>query len=101
MNSKQKGKRGELEVAHLLKAHGYDARRGQQYNGADGSADVIGMPGYHVEVKRTERTEVEKWMNQARNDARLGEIPIVFHRRNKEVWKVILDAADFIKIISK
>ena len=38
MNSKHKGKRGELEVAAILREHGYDARRGQQYSGASGDS---------------------------------------------------------------
>ena len=40
MNSRDKGKRGERELAAILKEYGYcEARRGQQYCGADGSAD--------------------------------------------------------------
>tara|TARA_Y100000310_G_scaffold321537_1_gene379279 strand:+ start:434 stop:664 length:231 start_codon:yes stop_codon:yes gene_type:complete len=33
VNSRQKGKRGELEVVHLLKEYGFEARRGQQFKG--------------------------------------------------------------------
>ena len=51
MNSRTKGKRGELEVAHLLKKYGYDARRGQQFAGINGDADVVGLPGIHLEIK--------------------------------------------------
>lgn len=48
-----KGKRGERELAAILKEYGYnEARRGQQYCGADGSADVIGLPGIHIEAKQ-------------------------------------------------
>ena len=39
LNSKQKGKAGELELAHILKDYGYDTRRGQQYCGADAKAN--------------------------------------------------------------
>lgn len=98
MNSRAKGKRGELELAAWLRNHGYpEARRGVQYNGADGSADVIGMPGYHIEVKRVEKTAIEDWLKQAEKDSRENEIPIVFHRRNGEEWKITLRAEDFIK----
>ena len=45
MNSRQKGKGGELELAKLLRAYGYNARRGQQYSGISGDADVVGVPG--------------------------------------------------------
>ena len=44
MNSRTKGKRGELELAKALRLYGYDARRGQQYHGGADSPDVIGLP---------------------------------------------------------
>ena len=97
-NSRDKGKRGELEVANLLKRHGYDARRAQQYCGANGDADVIGLPGIHIEVKRTERLNLNKAMHQAEDDKRYGEIPVVFHRSNAEQWKVTMWASDWIRM---
>jgi len=42
INSKKKGKTGELELAHRLKDYGFDARRTQQFCGKGGeSADVV------------------------------------------------------------
>lgn len=35
MNSRNKGASGERELANKLKEYGYDARRGQQYCGAN------------------------------------------------------------------
>ena len=52
--SRDKGKRGEREVASLLRSYGYDTHRGQQYHGGKDSPDVVGLPGIHIEVKRTE-----------------------------------------------
>lgn len=98
MNSRAKGKRGELELAGELKKLGFDARRGQQYNGADGSADVIGVPGLHIEVKRVENLNIEKAMQQAEGDAKEGETPAVFHRKNREAWKVTMRLEDFVKL---
>lgn len=98
--SRDKGKRGERECAALLKAHGFDARRGQQFNGSDGSADVVGLPGFHVEVKRTEALRIYEAMHQAEGDARDGEIPLVLHRRNRKEWLAILKADDFLEMIN-
>ena len=47
MNSRNKGAAGEREVAGILRGYGYKARRGQQYSGANGDADVVGLPGIH------------------------------------------------------
>lgn len=90
MNSRDKGKRGEQEAARVLKAQGYEARRGQQYSGASGDADVIGLPGIHIEVKRVEKLNVSKAMQQSMRDARDGEMPVVMHRKNKETWLVTM-----------
>lgn len=97
-NSKQKGKRGELEVANMLKKYGYDARRGQQYSGANGDADVVGLPGVHIEVKRVEALNIDKAMEQAITGAKLGEMPAVFHRKNGKEWKATVRLEDFIKL---
>ena len=54
VNSRQKGASYERHVAGLFKAEGYDARRGQQFCGINGDADVIGIPGIHIECKAVE-----------------------------------------------
>jgi negative regulator of genetic competence, sporulation and motility len=99
--SREKGKKGERELASLLREYGYESRRGVQYNGADGSADVVGLPGIHIECKRVERLNIYDAMDQAINDAREDEIPAVFHRRNRDYWKVTLRLEDFMEIYQK
>lgn len=90
MNSRDKGKRGELEVAHTLKEYGYDARRSQQYAGINSDADVVGLPGIHIEVKRVEKLNIDNAVDQSIRDAKIGEIPIVMHRRNQKKWLVTM-----------
>ena len=99
INSRQKGAAGERELANILKEYGYDARRGQQFCGKNGDADVIGIPGIHIECKRVEKLNLENAMNQSINDAREGEIPTVFHRKNRMEWLVTLRMKDFIELI--
>ena len=96
MNSRMKGKRGELELARALRAFGYDCRRGQQYSGANGDADVVGLPGIHIECKRVERLNLYDAMAQAKHDAREGETPAVAHRKDRCKWLVTLELEDFI-----
>ena len=101
MNSNRKGKDGEREIAQYLRAHGLPARRGVQYQGSPDSPDVIGLEGYHIEVKRVENLNLENAMAQSIRDAGVGEIPVVFHRRNRTPWKCTLLLDDFMKIIEK
>lgn len=96
INSKAKGKRGEIEIARMLREYGYDCRRGQQYCGANGDADVVGLPGLHLEIKRVEKLNVENALRQAEADAKAGEIPVVMHRANREEWKVTMRLDDFM-----
>ena len=98
MNSRDKGKRGELEAANLLKGYGYEARRGQQYAGINGDADVVGLPGIHIEVKRVEKLNIENAVDQSCNDASLGELPIVLHRKNKKPWLVTMPFDEWIEL---
>lgn len=101
INSREKGKRGELEVVHLLKDHGWeDARRTAQHcgNNPEGTADVVGLPGIHIEVKRVERLNIDDAMDQSRRDAveTDNSTPVVFHRRTGKPWKVTMDAGDWL-----
>lgn len=91
INSKQKGAVGERELAQLLRNQGWmDARRGVQYSGLKGDADVVGVQGIHIECKRCQQVSDEKWLQQAEHDARIGEIPVVIYRRNHEQWKLLI-----------
>ena len=96
MNSRQKGKRGELELVHILREYGFDVRRGQQYCGANGDADIVGIEGLHIECKRVEKLNINDALMQSTEDARYGEVPCVMHRRNGEPWKVTLWLDNFV-----
>lgn len=98
VNSRQKGARGERELASILKEYGYDTRRGQQYSGANGDADVVGLPGIHVEVKRVEALNIDKALDQSCRDARDSEIPVVMHRKDRKSWKVTLHLCDWMEM---
>ena len=98
VNSRAKGVRGELELRNIFREHGYDARRGQQYCGASGDADVVGLPGIHVESKWVERLNLRDAMAQSIHDARDGEIPTVMHKKNHCGGLVILWVEDVIDI---
>lgn len=102
MNSRQKGKRGELGLAKALREAGYEARRGQQYSGTETSADVVGLPGIHIECKRVEALRLYDALAQAKRDTgESGDCPAVFHRKNKEPWVVIMYMDDWLNLYKK
>ena len=94
-NSREKGKRFERLVAGLFRSIGYKARRGQQYCGANGDADVIGVPGIHIECKAVEKLNLYDAMSQAKADAREGELPVVIHKKNNCKVLVTMEFEDW------
>ena len=70
MNSRNKGAKGERELAEKLRGMGFKTRRGQQYSGANGDADVVGIEGLHIECKRVERLDLDGAMERARRGFR-------------------------------
>lgn len=99
INSKDKGKRAELAVAKLCREAGFDgARRGQQFSGANGDADCVGVPGIHMEVKHVESLNIFNAMDQSIRDAKPDEIPTVFHKKNNKPWLVTMKIEDFFRL---
>ena len=106
INSKDKGKRYELEIANYFKNLGYkNARRSVQYNGKaeKGQADVIGVPFLHIECKHNEKLNVEEALQQAirDNNKHSYKIPVVIHRKNIEKSKVTMTLDDFVQIYAE
>jgi len=98
VNSRNKGKRGEREWRDVLREHGYQARRGQQFAGGQDSPDVISELPYHWEVKRTEHLRLYDAVDQASRDAK-GKPWVIAHRRNDWPWIVVMEAETFFKLL--
>lgn len=98
--SRNKGKRGELELSHELQHLGFQAaHRSQQYCGTNSSADVTGLPGIHIECKRTESLSLYSAYEQAAKDSvGSSDIPVVMHRRSRRPWLVIMSLNDWAKL---
>lgn len=100
VNSRAKGMRGENELAKILTAHGYDCHRTGQTDGRL-VADVVGLPGIHIEVKRAQKLNLTAALQQADRDAKRDELPAVFHRRNREPWQVTMTLDHWLKLYEK
>ncbi len=100
MNSRRKGKVGEREFAALLREHGFDARRGQQFSGGADSPDVMSaaLAWLHIEVKRTQALNLADACAQAEGDCD-GKPWVVAHRRNHAPWMISLKAEVFFKFL--
>ena len=102
INSNQKGKAGEREIANVFKSYGFeDARRSQQYAGINNDADVVGLPNMHVEVKRVERLNIDNAVEQMMEDKREDELGIVAHRKNHKKWLVTMTLDEWMEIYKR
>jgi hypothetical protein len=99
-NSRQKGKRGELEAAETLRRlFSWNTRRTQQFKGTSDSSDVevSETPDAFWEVKREERLNVFTALETA--VAQAGDkLPILMHRRNNTDWLVTVRVADLARL---
>ena len=55
--SQRKGAHGERELAAVLRQYGYEIRRGGSLSFVE-VPDLVGLPGVHIEVKRSR----EPWL---------------------------------------
>lgn len=104
VNSKRKGARFERLLAQIFREYGYaDARRTAQYCGKSGTAaDVIGLPGIHIEAKHQEKMYLYDWITQAKRDAaETGDMPAVFHKKNDAEILVTVELDVFMRLYAE
>ncbi len=108
MNSRSKGKRGELDFAkflvrqlegHTVNGEQDVARRGQQFRGGQDQPDVITNVPRHFEVKRTERLRMYEAVEQAVRDG--GDKAVVAHKANHKPWLCIMMMDQFLELLVK
>src|SRR5215217_6392810 len=101
INARSKGQRGEREIIDLLQPHINEV---SAFNNVDspflqrnqlqthaGGYDIVGLDGYAFEVKRVETDQtgqINGWWAQCVGQAKAGEVPVLFYRRNGGKWKV-------------
>lgn len=96
--SRDKGKRYELELMHILRDfYGYPVRRGYVFQH---ESDVIGLPGIHIECKAVEKLNVREAYRQAVLESKIRNdgVPVVFHHKSRDGWLVTLSIEDFMDI---
>ena len=98
--ARNKGANAEREVAELIRKHGLEARRGFVFCK---ESDIVGLEGFHVEVKRQETYKLDDWMEQSIKDAdKKGEgIPIVVFRKSRKPWRVLIDFEQFLELVKE
>lgn len=98
-SERRKGAGGELEVARIFKAAGFDCDRTPNSGGLRIRGDLHGELPLHVEVKRQETARPWLWAKQARADAGTGERWVVAMRRSHDEWLAMLPLVDLVRLL--
>lgn len=98
--SRNKGQRGERQVIEMLQpvvnevysVHGREApvlkRNTLQSDG--GGSDIAGLPWLALEVKYQEQLSLNTWWAQCLEQAGTVRDPVLFYRRNKVAWGIMM-----------
>lgn len=105
INSRSKGKRGELSWSKLCTEAGFPMRRSQQYAGTNADADCVAigkhaLDGWHHECKWTEQFCLRDWIAKAISDSR-GKPFLIAHKYNNGPVTVTLLAEEFFNLIRR
>lgn len=98
-SERTKGKAGELEVARIFKARGFDCDRTPNSGGLRIAGDLHGDLPLHVEVKRQETARPWLWAQQARSEAPSGSRWLVALRRSNDEWLALLPLVTVTKLL--
>lgn len=98
---RRKGATAEREIVALLKDRGLKAQRTAPLQAAGDvtDADVIGVEGCHLEIKRQERVQIDAWCAQAELASSPTDTPCVVWRRSRQPWRVALPLDDFLDLV--
>lgn len=98
--ARDRGKRGELEVAEILRPIFPEVRTrragGESAEDTRGS-DLVGAEPYVIQVKRRERLNVVEAWNEAAQNAK-GAVPLLVFRRDRGPWLVTMSLAEWMEL---
>lgn len=98
--SRDKGRRGEQEVARIFREAGFDVDRVPNSGGLRVKGDITGLEGYHVEVKRQETLALPKWLKQAYEESDYN-VPVVIFRRSNEDWHAVIPLGTLLDLLKR
>lgn len=99
-SERRKGTSGELEVARIFQAAGFDCNRTPNSGGLRITGDLYGDVPAHVEVKRQERLQLPAWLRQAATEAPAGSLPVVVFRQNGGEWYASLPLLGLVDLLA-
>ncbi len=99
---RRKGAVAEREVTGILHRHGWGlADRTSNGREQSGRGDIAhGPAGCHIEVKRHERLNVPRALDQIAADANELDVPILVHRPSRHEWMATLPLEELLPLLA-
>lgn len=103
INIRTKGANGEREIARILVAAmarveanvnasrtpiSEFVKRCSSSQADRGGSDIVGIPGFAIEVKRGEKLLLDQWWKQTSDACHGNDMPVLFYRQNRKPWYV-------------
>ena len=87
--SRDKGKRGEREIANIIKElTGWDVKR--KVRNLVGESDLEGVPNWSIEVKNCATLSVPAWWMQTTTQAMFTRMyPVLFYKVPRKGWRAV------------
>ena len=90
------GRAAEQEIGrHLRDCLNIEIRRNWEQQAAEGGCDLVGIPGWALEVKRAKVARLSEWWTQCCIQARrVSRRPVLIYRLDCQEWKVMISLYD-------
>ena len=94
-----KGAQGEREISGIIRdITGWDVQRRVRNHAGD--SDLVGIPGWSVEVKRhasAGRAEIAGWWRQTCAQSQ-DDMPVLFYRLDRDSWRAVWPVSATLKL---
>lgn len=101
-SERRKGAQAEREVAAIFRSFGWDTKRTHDGREQAGRGDISGGPeGYHFEIKRHEKLNVPKALDQVQKDCPAGINGVLIHRPSRHVWMATMELDLFLSLLAR
>ncbi len=100
INSRTKGRAGEQEIARVLReALGLEITRNWAEQAFHGGADIIGVDGWCIEVKRAKRYSDDWWKQTVAQADSIGDKPVLLYRLDRKQWVAEVRGKDVVSAL--
>lgn len=97
INGRTKGRAGEQEIARVLRASlGVEITRNWAEQAFHGGADIIGVDGWCIEVKRAKKYLTDWWRQTEEQADSIHARPALLYRLDRKQWVAEIRGKDVI-----